>query len=1271
MITDRSSRWMKVSLGALLLSISCAQADLQRVNIGVFGGLANDLAAYDDGGSSRVFAAVECHRGVYEWVKASNIWSTVTYPDIVGEAQEIEANRKSGYEDDLYCVIRELDGQQRLFVSDSGGDPGTWVTNTVIDNPSFLIGHASGMYCATRDGSLYFNPGSASDAFILLHQATREIQSVAPVDTNTLYITLTFNTGETNLYRLTCTNAYQYEQVELTLPQDTPSGATDPRILIVGVAPEDSNRVFIAGSEGNAHNVHVFESLDGGYTWSRGWDQYSSGTNKFYGAFPSYIKFDSGRVFISNCALADGTNAWTYADGTITYVGTASGTNTEVYAHANSPSLEVDPIDSNLVYFSTDWGVGLSTCTAAAVWSMGVEVAANNGIAGVVLNDMAVYEIDATNKHLWIAAKSGIGRPLSFNPLHPGASSTPMDWIYPLYPSGSWGTEVTIHPTNPAIVLAGYNSGHVFRSLTATGESSSAIAWSEVFYAADYTNAFETDQNDVTISSIDFVPSTPDELYLSGLVWNPPLDRGAVFFSDDGGATWSEEDSGYPVNDLYVSDTAVWAGIGSEEDTNFGLRVRQSTANWWSPATGTPMDTQVVTCIDGTTLDETSTVYVVTRGDVYRGVKIEPCASGFSCWSWVTQTVAVGSSDTDFTACCVDPNNPDRAFVAAGNSIFRTTDGGSTWNLVYPSGLPSHEEVRVLLYDDLLGGTDEGLYGYGEALVHYVVAGWTNPVSPYTNWLTAADNIQDAVDVAGADEVVLVSNGLYNTGGRAYGAYLSTNRVCITNAVTVISVNGPDVTRIEGAGTNGDNAVRGVFLTGGGLLAGFTITNGHTRNSGDSTYDRRGGGIFIESEGSVSNCTILNNEADTFAGGVFLRNGGALKDCLVQGNYADKGGGAYLYQGGQVVDCAIVGNQSDDEGAGVRIYATGVVARTTIADNVTVGDGGGLMLNSGGLIDSCRIERNVISGSVGVGGGLYLVGGGMVVNSLIASNATPSSGGGVCLQSGGEVINCTVVHNLADSDGGGLGNDGGGIYFLLGGTSINSIVYYNTSWLGLTADNWKISTTGAFFYSCTTPKPTYGDNNTTNPPDFTAVGSDYTLRYASPCIDKGQDVAGVPVDLNGVVRPLDGDYDGTNRLDMGAFEYDPEFAETDGDGMLDAWEVQVGLNPTNAADAAWDDDGDGAANAGEYVAGTDPHNDTSVLAAESDEEAGSPDAYVIRWSSVDERTYRVLRNTNLVDGVFSDISGAQPANPPENVWTDTPPAGVEALFYRVQVERDP
>ncbi len=151
------------------------------------------------------------------------------------------------------------------------------------------------------------------------------------------------------------------------------------------------------------------------------------------------------------------------------------------------------------------------------------------------------------------------------------------------------------------------------------------------------------------------------------------------------------------------------------------------------------------------------------------------------------------------------------------------------------------------------------------AAVHYVDVNGTNATPPYTNWVTAATNIQDAVDAALAGDEIVVTNGLYATGGRNF------NRVKVDKPLSVRSVNGPQFTAISVGG-----GVRCVYLTNGASLSGFTLTNGFA-------YEK-GGGVRCESaDAVVSNCVITqsggvpgNLHFSSYGGGAY---GDTLNNC--------------------------------------------------------------------------------------------------------------------------------------------------------------------------------------------------------------------------------------------------------------------------------------------------------------------------------------------------------------------------------------------------------
>jgi hypothetical protein len=193
------------------------------------------------------------------------------------------------------------------------------------------------------------------------------------------------------------------------------------------------------------------------------------------------------------------------------------------------------------------------------------------------------------------------------------------------------------------------------------------------------------------------------------------------------------------------------------------------------------------------------------------------------------------------------------------------------------------------------------------ATTRYVDLNCTNATSPFTDWTTAATNIQDAIDASVDTDLILVTNGVYAVGGRVIAGNL-TNRVALNKALTVQSVNGPFATAIVGVGaTNGNSAVRCAWLTNGASLIGFTLQAGATRSTTDSTLGGGGGAWCSSSNAFVANCLIVSNTAYAFGGGAYQ---GTLNNCLVSSNGLTSGGVYGAAHNCFLNSCTVVSNAS-------------------------------------------------------------------------------------------------------------------------------------------------------------------------------------------------------------------------------------------------------------------------------------------------------------------------------------------------------------------------
>ena len=597
----------------------------------------------------------------------------------------------------------------------------------------------------------------------------------------------------------------------------------------------------------------------------------------------------------------------------------------------------------------------------------------------------------------------------------------------------------------------------------------------------------------------------------------------------------------------------------------------------------------------------------------------------------------------------------------------------------------------------------------------YVDVNSTNPVAPYVSWATAASNIQDAVDAVMFGAHIVVTNGIYQTGGRVVYGSLS-NRLVINKPLVVQSVNGPAMTFIQGNPFIGDNAIRCVYMTNATTLCGFTLLDGATRATGDSYKEQSGGGVWCEPTNViVTNCVILGNTAQLVGGGVY---GGLLNGCSLIGNAAtNSGGGAYasiltgcLLSNNMVVvpygsysepngagasscilsNCTLVGNIADNGGWGSGSSGAGAAGSTldncSIINNTANGDGAGAISST---LRNCLVFGNTCTSGFSGGGG----GNNCTFNGcLIASNTAPV-GGGAYECSG---TNCVLTGNVSIYQGGGAssgswvdcifsfnsGSTGGGASadtYGVGAILINCCVFGNTAsfggggiasctaWNSIILDNsapgsrtnYYSLSANALNYCCTQPLPPDGVDNIVNDPAFNnPAGGDFHLQSGSPCINAGNNVpVSVANDLDGNPRIRGG------NVDMGAYEF-----QNPASAISYAWLQQYGLLTDGSADAL-DSDGDSLNNWQEWKAGTNPTNALSVLRMVSATATNNPPGLAVVWQSVSNLTYFVQSSTNLgLQPAFSTVRSNIIGQAGTTSSTDTNVLGPGPYFYRVGVQ---
>ena len=261
----------------------------------------------------------------------------------------------------------------------------------------------------------------------------------------------------------------------------------------------------------------------------------------------------------------------------------------------------------------------------------------------------------------------------------------------------------------------------------------------------------------------------------------------------------------------------------------------------------------------------------------------------------------------------------------------------------------------------------------------------TNDGSPEYPFAT----IQHAIDIASAEDTVLINEGIYTGEG---------NRDISTGGkyIYISSIEGPEETVIDCEGTAGSPHRAFIFNGGEGsgtVIASLTIRNGYSKEEG-------GGIICVESQPSIDSCIFDYNRATRGGGAIWCSDASPeIIDCIFTGNQTTSGGGGIWCKNAspEIRGCSFTGNNATRYGG--ALYITGTSAAPTI--------------------QNCTFTENHANE---VGGAVLCISSSPTIDlNNFYNNTAGEYGGAVCLQeSSPEITACTLSVNSSQKMGGGI-----------------------------------------------------------------------------------------------------------------------------------------------------------------------------------------------------------------------------------------------------------
>ena len=416
-----------------------------------------------------------------------------------------------------------------------------------------------------------------------------------------------------------------------------------------------------------------------------------------------------------NIATIGDTNAYNV------YYGTAASTNKGVNGswsnfplggtaetHPNDGEVKVDPLNNNILYMTTDQGIGTSTNAGVDLFEI------DQGVEAVQVQD---FDMTDAKDVAWAASKSGIRRATGF----PDNPQWTQNGMFPLG-NGSPYYSVAVDRSDPSGLTAYAANNRIYKTTDGGSNWTCCYQAPEGANSEFYFSALEVN-NDV----------------FAGIYYNVSGYLGGLLYSADGGNTWTNRELGTDINGVNVNDIVLVtengtnvAYIAAAYDTNSAsgghvYRVTLTNSTHVSLSTdpvsirdlAVDLNDNSIYASGMTTNNEPVFFYKEANGSTWTALTttgLPDDARPMANPNWRGPVISVGEDP--------DPANNDHIpIIAVGIQLYALPKNGAKWLTSSSMAYPEGTQINVLYWDELMVGTDTGIYGQEISLDTSIVVG--------------------------------------------------------------------------------------------------------------------------------------------------------------------------------------------------------------------------------------------------------------------------------------------------------------------------------------------------------------------------------------------------------------------------------------------------------------------------------------------------------------------------------------------------------------------